>query len=689
MVQAGAFLALVCGIIAAAPTVASAAPPTVTINSLSSGDIPSGGKTTLSYTITNRVPPTPEAAETVTVVINAPGMSCDRCNFDDTIPPGQSKKYTATLTAGNVEAGQTRTVNVQISATIGEAPGGGTGSAGRAITVRGADKPKTVREVSGRVRDQDGNPVAGAAVGLQDSAGRAHNTTSGNDGRYSISGSESDPIAVGRIVVGATKQGYNTTTATVQGSADKSINVPLTIKLLAAPTSATPSVSATPSATPTEDVTDEATEAATEEDTAAAALDQKKTSGEDDGNGSLLFIILGGLLVAAGIGAIVLVLMRRKNGDPDDPDGVGPGGVVPPSRGFGAADETRVGAPMGGRASDATMIAPRSGAPSIADAPTMIHHVPAADPVDEFPDPYGAPLPQNGAYNAPGGYGATAAAGAAGAAGTYGAATQYGGAPVPAQSGGYGDDDGYGGGYDDPNGYGGQGGYTPNGGPQRYDEPTGMYRPDPNGFEEPAGYGEPGYDNGYGQGGGDYAGGGRPGPDDYAGPGRGGAYQAGGYQGGGYGQGGDDQGGYGSWDDAGGMDSGNAYGPPAGGGAYGAGTGTYGAGGAAGGGAYGGGAPGGAYGGGAYGNDQDAGYDEDYDQRGGGTYGGGGAAYGGGGAQPGGGTYGGTYGGGAAGGAAGAGGTYGGEQGRRGAPRQQPDGPQQPGPRRPIDWMDD
>jgi hypothetical protein len=697
VLQAGAFLALIGGVLVAAPSAALAISPSVTVSSLSSGDIPSGGKTTLSYKVSNRNLGTSDA-ETVTVVVTANGMTCnDKCNFDDPIAPGAVKEYSVTLTANDVAAGQTQNTQIRVTATIN----GDSGSVSRNVTLRGPDAPQVVRQVSGKVKDQDGKAVSGAQVALRDRTQRTFNTTTNGEGGYSFTSTDSEPIAVGELFVGATKVGYNIAKATAQGKAGKSINVPLTIKLTAAASpSVSPSVSTSTSAEPTDEVTDDA--GATDGES-AAAIDAKPTSGDDEGSGSMLFIILGGLLVAAGIGAIVLVLMRRKSGDEaddaDDADGVG---TVPPVGGgryAGAGDTRLAGAPMGARPNEATMIAPRSGAPSIGDAPTMIHRAPPV--VDEFPDPYGAPMPQGGGYNAPGGWGAAGATagayGAAAGAEAYGNANQYGGAPVPAQNAGYGEpaDEAYGGnaygapqgGYNEPAGYDQAAPYgAPQGGgydqqppQQRYDEPTGMYRPEPGGYPaeagyaDPAGYGgaEPAYGQpaGYGQA-----------ADDYAAPGpaRGGAYQGGGngYAGGAYGAPAepvDQGGGYGSWDGQGGaVDNGNAYGPPAGGGNYGGQAG------------YGGNGNYGAPAGGGY--DQADGYGADqggYDPR---------AAYGrpegydqppaGRGQQPPGGYVDqGGYG-------ADQGGYYGAEQqgNRHGGP---PPEATRPGQRRPLDWMDD
>ncbi|RZU50874.1 carboxypeptidase family protein [Krasilnikovia cinnamomea] len=567
-VQAGAFLALTGGILVIAPAAAQAAPPTVSIDSLSSTDVPSGGRTTVRYTITNGNNATPGGDATIRVSVTGMGCSGD-CSPAAKIEAGQSQSFTAQLTAPPVDPGQTKTVTVQIAASLGSE----TDNASQTVTVRGADKPKTVRQISGRVKDSDGKALSGATVGLQDSAGHRYSTTSGNDGGYQFTSSDSQPIATGNIIVGAAKSGFKTVTVNVQGEANRAINVPLTLASVAATPTATPSATATASAQPS---TNAAVDPPTEptETPAAGPEPTNAAANQDSGSGSLLFIILGGLLVAAGIGAIVLVLMRRKGND-DDSDGSAASGATPqsPNR-YPGGDATRVGAPAGSGANEATMV---TAAPSIRDAPTMLQQpVPAAD---EFPDPYGAPPMPQGSYAGPGGWGSAPAA--AGAAGAYGAPAvaaggygQYGAAAVPAQASGYDDygyaapehEDGYG-------GYGAADGYGGAQQQQRYDEPTGMYRPQPAG-----GYDQgPGYDQGYGDQGGygaepEYPPAGRGRPD--AG---GGAYRSGGYPpapGGG-----PDQGGYGAWSGPGGgaPPAGGGYGgAPAAGGGYGPPTAGYG-----------------------------------------------------------------------------------------------------------------
>ncbi|MCA2212874.1 carboxypeptidase regulatory-like domain-containing protein [Jidongwangia harbinensis] len=640
-VQAGAFLALVGGTIAVAAAPAHARPPTVSIDSVSSTDLGPGERTTIKYTVTNtnNNPTLPGA-----VRVNVTGMTCSGdCSPRTTIPAGESRSFTANLSAGDVDAGEEKTVRVQVTARLNNE----TGTASEEITVAGPDKPKQVRQVSGRVKDGDGKAVANAQVLMKDSAGNQYDTTSNGDGGYEFTSSDNRPIVPGSISVGAAKEGYDPAAVSVRGSAGKTVTATLTLVSKNAPS---PSASATPSAKASAETLDDEDEAA-DDATQAPTIDPNAASNNsaDDGGGSMLFIILGGLLVAAGIGAIVLVLMRRKDNG-DDPDGGDkPLGVPPAGPGRYGDDATRMAAPVGGRANDATMVADLGVGPSLADAPTMLHRpVPAEE---EFPDPYGAPAspPQAGNYGAPPPNGA------------YAGGQQY-GAPDY--------DDGYGAepqpAYGAPAAtgtYGGAAAAQP-----RYDEPTGMYRPEDQNY---GGYPpEPEYPP---------AGRGRPEPTGAT------SYQAGGY---GEPQQPADQGTYGQWDEpaAGGTYGGGAgYGgdqyaddgyaaPPAGG--------TYGAPAAPAGG--GGGYEGGGYGGDPGGYDPRAtygrpeGYGRAPEPGAGGTYGGG--------AQPGGAPQPGGYGG----GYPEQGGYRGGEQGggrHGGQPR--PQEPGHPGQRRSLDWLDD
>ncbi|WP_203812641.1 carboxypeptidase-like regulatory domain-containing protein [Paractinoplanes tereljensis] len=620
--QAGALLAVVLGVIVVAPAVALADPPEVQITSLPT-DVVSGNSLQMGFKV-RAVNVNGGAGGQATATIKVTGMTCDGCNQIAQVS-SDGTDFSVKLTAPTVNAGTTQTVNISVSATIN----GESNSTSQPVNVKGPDKPQTVTSISGKVKDQDGKAISGAAVAMKDSAGHAYQTTTNGSGGYSFNSSDSSQITPGNISVGALKDGFNAATVQIQAAAGKSVSVPLTLKAVEATASATPSASV--SAAASAEALDEATEDPTDdESTAVDANTENKASESGGGSGSMLFIIVGGLLVAAGVGAIVLVLMRRKNngeggGVDDDPTSmpVGPGGVVPPSQGR-FNDATRVASPMGAGPA-ATMMAPRAASP-MSDAPTMLHR-----PVeDEFPDPYGVPVPNQGGY-------------AGGGGGTYGEPAQY-GRPQ---------DDGYGGGqygapqgggqYGAPQGggqYGApQGGQygaaaAPAGAPQqRYDEPTGMYRPEAagNDYDE---YDQPGAQQ-YGGAaqGGQYGGGqqyGAPQGGQYGAP----AAPAGQYGGGGY----DDQAGYG----------------PQQGGQYGA-----------------------APQGGQYGAPQGGGYDQYSGGQGGqygapaapaGQYGGGGGGY----DQGGYGDQRGDY----------------NEQNRHGGQPPRPHEPSQPGQRRSLDWMD-
>jgi hypothetical protein len=548
VIQAGAFLALILGALVAAPPAAHAAGPSVKIDSLTSTNLRAGEETSLTYTVTN-TNTAGTAVFDITVSSTVRELTCqgDGCNVRQAeITVGTPRTFTVKLAAGAVESGKSIGGRVVVRASS-PGPGGGSDDDNKEVTVRGDDRSPTVREISGRVRDDTGKSVSGAEVAIQDSAGHRYTTDTNGSGRFKFTSSDEQPIAPGTVIVGAQKDGFKIATQNLNTQAGKSFTVALTMRSETAPTA-----SASASASPTASVepTAEPSEAQTSQ---APTLNAAPAADKDGGDStSLMFLIVGGLLVAAGIGAIVLLLMRRKDtGAENDPDGDEPAGArsgaVAPSQGryAGANDATRV-ANLG---ADATMVT-SAARPSISDAPTMLQQAVPADPADEFPDPYGAPaaVPHAGyAAARPGGWGAAAAApaAAAGAApyapatppapatatGTYGAASvpgaygapaqpapAYGnpadtyGAPAPNQygrppaQGGYGAPGGvdpYGQPSSGP-GYGNApqapgGGYGP-GAEQRYDEPTGRY--DPAADAGTGGYRSSGYEpaGGYGAG---------------------------------------------------------------------------------------------------------------------------------------------------------------------------------------------
>nr|MDT0659886.1 carboxypeptidase regulatory-like domain-containing protein [Micromonospora sp. DSM 115978] len=516
---------------------ASAEDPTVQITELSNGTLRSGERATLRFTVLNNnliLTPFRISVETFD------GLSCSgNCDIPaNPINPGETVTFTATLTAGNLGAGQSRNGQVRVSAEAG----GDEASDARNMTVRGPEQQQvqTVAEVSGKVTDEaTGEPVAGAAVALLDAQRRSFNTETNSSGNYRFTGSADRPIAPGSLELGA-KKGEIVKTLTINASAGQRItNQRIVLALQAEPT-------ATPSATP------EATEEAAVDESIAAtepAQDVAQTASEDSGTGlgSWLLILVGGLLVALGVGAIVLLWMRRKeNENEDEPDGAVAGGgrprtATPGSQGVyhGAEDPTRITSRAG---ADATMMH----SPGLADAPTMMHSRPLVD--DEFPDPYGAPLPpQPAGPQAPGYGGPPPPAGRYGAGqqgwddgdgfGRAGPPTQpgYGAAPAggygnaPSSGGGYGNAPSSGSGYGNAPSSGSGYGNAPSSG-SGYGGPGGRagggYGDAPS---SGGGYGGPSAGGGYGGGRDEpYAGergyGGPAGGSDYPGGGSGGGY---------------------------------------------------------------------------------------------------------------------------------------------------------------------
>ena len=227
--------------VAVASSPAMADRPTVQITDVSSTDLPSGGRTTLSYTVTNtNLGGSPQQTQ-FSLSVTGNGLSCSGdCSRATQIGSGETKQFTVTLAAGEVAAGQTKTIPVVVRATVNN----DTGQATQQITVRGPDKPQTVSQVTGRVKDQDGKPVPGASVGVRDCQGHSYTTTTNDDGRFRFTSTDQTPILACTLSVGTVKQGFEPVTVSVQGAAGKVLNVPLTLRGGETTTSAPPSASA-------------------------------------------------------------------------------------------------------------------------------------------------------------------------------------------------------------------------------------------------------------------------------------------------------------------------------------------------------------------------------------------------------------------------------------------------------------
>src|SRR6266545_2537377 len=411
MLCAGLAAVIIAGTLLGVAAPASAAPPGLNVSADDVSLQVGGGVQTTTVKVTNN----DSSQASTSVTINIP---LSEYQVGAPVPPSGctlagANEVDCTITG--LAANSTWTKVVQIkppsSASIpaGDTKSGrgkatlGDGSSGTFnVTLRGAaaapttQAPTSVTQVSGTVKDiGTGQPIPGATVGLQDSAGHNFSTTTDNFGRFTFKSTQANPIAPGTLAIEAGKGG---------------------------------------------------------------------------GSGfSTILIVAGALLVLLGIGAIVFILVRRRRDDGEEPDELdeqaphrGPT-PVPASRGayHGGADPTAV---VGsGGYGDPTMV----GHGAMGDAPTMMHGRP---PVDEYPDPYGAPPPRGpqAGYGAAGyeprggGYDDRGAGGYNGRGGGYderaaGGYEPRGGGHDDRAAGGY---DARGGGYDER----AAGGYEPRGG---------------------------------------------------------------------------------------------------------------------------------------------------------------------------------------------------------------------------------
>ncbi|MDG4794891.1 carboxypeptidase regulatory-like domain-containing protein [Micromonospora sp. WMMD1082] len=493
-------MALIVGALLAVPATPAFAAPSVNNVSASPSRVEAGRTTVVRYSIGI----TDDNAADITVSSNNPRLSCvDGCsrggvnesgNFQATFRlAGDAADGQATITVRAVDATgeQSQSTNVTLVGAAAPPPPPPTTQA-----------PQTVRSISGKVVNQGGEAVSGALVLLKDSAGKQRETNTNGDGNFRFTGSSDNPIAPGRIDLGASASGVQAVSS-FTANAGQSVTgrrITLAIQASASP-SATPSASesALPTEDPFEDEFAEEDEAA-EESVAAQAPASNEDSG--GGFGSWLLILLGGLFVAVGVGTIVLLWMKRRENEDAETDGDAPAGApagaIPAARGSyaNADDHTRVVNRVGA-GPDPTMV----GGPGLSNAPTMMHQ-PVLDDVP--PDPYGAP-PQP--YGAPGGQAGWSGGGYGDEPGGYGA-PGYGNAP--SSGSGYGNSPSSGGGYGSRDYGAGNAGtdYPPAGTGagygERYDEPTGRYSGEESTYPAPAdpyatGVYQPEAGQGYGQ----------------------------------------------------------------------------------------------------------------------------------------------------------------------------------------------
>jgi hypothetical protein len=282
-------------------TPVTAAPPAIRILSVSSDHVQSGGSVRVRFQATNNN----QRAGTVFVAVSG-GLRCTTgCSATKNLKPGQSQTFSATLVAPKVPANQQSGLNLAVSVRIGTQ----TAFDHKMILVGGkAEKPSSgVSRLSGRVRDAEGTAVRGATVTVRDSAGHDYRTTSTGSGRFSIRSTDSRPIAAGPITVVATKDGYRTARATVQGAEGRTATVRLSLTATATPATTPPSPTSAASSPPADE------EPTTKASLAAVAPPATTRTANEGGSGLLLLTILGALLIAAGLGTLGLMLIRRRS----------------------------------------------------------------------------------------------------------------------------------------------------------------------------------------------------------------------------------------------------------------------------------------------------------------------------------------------------------------------------------------
>jgi uncharacterized repeat protein (TIGR01451 family) len=241
------------------PTVPTSVTNTATVantNDTNSANNSSSSPTTIASAdlavIKTAGPPNPvegaAVAYTITVTNNGPSTATN-VSVADAIPSGLTYgSFTATQgsyaggvwTVGTLLNGAIATLTLNATVNVGQSGQtigntatassdlydytSGNNTASASLTV-----PATV--LTGIITDQNtGLPLSGATVQVTDSAGHVYTVTTGSDGKYTITGSPSAPLAAGPATVSASAPGYVTATAspTVVAGSTTTQNLALT-----------------------------------------------------------------------------------------------------------------------------------------------------------------------------------------------------------------------------------------------------------------------------------------------------------------------------------------------------------------------------------------------------------------------------------------------------------------------------
>lgn len=308
-----------------------------------------GQATVISFTVMNNNPVEPKD---ISIKAKVEGLNDYVSAIDNDGGAGLCTRDDADkVTCPQVEPGGQRTISFTV-ATVSESdlPEGeqasgtfkvdfNSQSQSSGLNVVGTATTSTISEISGAVTS-NAEPIKDAKVVLTDGEGNERDTTTGDDGTYSFTGDNSNPISPGNMTIVVTAEGYEDKTEEFEageGSGSITRNITITKVQEEEPSSAAPT-----SAPPT-------------------SAEAVETEEEDSGgmSGTLIFlIVIGALLVVGGIVGIVFLLRGGKDKDDDDDESFAPD--VPPDHQPTAA---QVGTP------GVYQAAPGPGA----EAPTMIH----------------------------------------------------------------------------------------------------------------------------------------------------------------------------------------------------------------------------------------------------------------------------------------------------------------------------
>ena len=252
------------------------------------------------------------------VHIASPAQGCNLSNNDTRmdcaipeIQPGQAWSGVAQIAVqGNspVQAGETENGTAQVALT-----GNFNSQTTFNVRVQGPDRPPGVAEVSGVVtNEQTGEPISGAEVFLTDGQGVELRTTTNDSGQYRFAG---ENIAAGSIGLRASKDGFESFSTTQNVQPGESVTVQLAIRSTA--TSAPPETSAPAT-------------------TAPPGTPSLAPVADSDSGGSFfttVMVVLGIIFVLLGIGAIALLIYRRRKERLEDEGDEGPEGAGGPISG--------------------------------------------------------------------------------------------------------------------------------------------------------------------------------------------------------------------------------------------------------------------------------------------------------------------------------------------------------------------